>query len=102
MTIAYDAYGRLASYTPSGTPNTAMLYSGSDERVPVVITNTAAASINDMQADPFGRRFRTASGSQPRTSIALPGHIFDIADRHYNMYRDYDPVLSYNSYSGLH
>jgi RHS repeat-associated protein len=61
--------------------------------VPVVITNPAGTSINDMQAEPFGRRFRTASGAQPRTSIALPGQIIDIADRHYNMYRDYDPTL---------
>ena len=159
MTTSYDAYGRLTSYSRSGTPNAAMLYSGTDERVqvtsgttprrfvydesgrlvgeygatgvvfaehvwlmpdtdeggweplallgattlsyvhgdhlgvPVVITNTAGTSINDMQADPFGRRFRTASGSQPRTSIALPGQIIDIADRHYNLYRDYDPTL---------
>jgi RHS repeat-associated protein len=44
-------------------------------------------------SEPFGRRFRTASAAQPRTSIALPGQIIDIADRHYNMYRDYDPTL---------
>jgi RHS repeat-associated protein len=61
--------------------------------VPVVITNTAGTSINDMQADPFGRRFRTASASQPRSTLAFPGQIIDIADRHYNLYRDYDPTL---------
>lgn len=60
--------------------------------VPVQITDASGATVNAMQADPFGRRFNTAS-AEPRTSLALPGQIIDIADRHYNLYRDYDPTL---------
>jgi RHS repeat-associated protein len=156
---SYDAYGRLATYTRTGTPSFAMLYSGTDERVqvsvdgtprrfvhdesgrvigeygatgtvfaehvwlmpdtdeggweplallgastlsyvhgdhlgvPVQITDASGATVNATQADPFGQRFYTASTSAPRTSLALPGQIIDIADRHYNLYRDYDPTL---------
>ena len=61
--------------------------------VPVQITDASGATVNAMQADPFGQRFYTASTSAPRTSLALPGQIIDIADRHYNLYRDYDPTL---------
>lgn len=61
--------------------------------VPVVITDSAGAQVNAMQADPFGQRFYTASMSAPRTSLALPGQIIDISDRHYNLYRDHDPTL---------
>ncbi len=159
MTVSYDAYGRLATYTRTGTPSFAMLYSGTDERVqvsvdgtprrfvhdesgrvigeygatgttyaehiwlmpdteeggweplallgastlsyvhgdhlgvPVQITDASGATVNAMQADPFGQRFYTASTSAPRTSLAFPGQIIDIADRHYNLYRDYDPTL---------
>jgi RHS repeat-associated protein len=60
---------------------------------PVEITDASGATVNAMQADPFGQRFHTASTSAPRTSLALPGQIIDIADRHYNLYRDYDPTL---------
>jgi YD repeat-containing protein len=156
---SYDAYGRLATYTRTGVPSFAMLYSGTDERVqvsvdgtprrfvhdesgrvigeygatgtvyaehiwlmpdtdeggweplallgastlsyvhgdhlgvPVQITDASGATVNAMQADPFGQRFYTASTSAPRTSLAFPGQIIDIADRHYNLYRDYDPTL---------
>jgi RHS repeat-associated protein len=159
VTAAYDAYGRLTSYTRTGTPVFAMVYSGSDERVqvsvdgtprrfvhdesgrvigeygatgtvfaehvwlmpdtdeggweplallgqstlsyvhgdhlgvPVQITDANGATVNAMKADPFGQRFYTASTSAPRTSLAFPGQIIDIADRHYNLYRDYDPTL---------
>jgi RHS repeat-associated protein len=159
VTASYDAYGRLATYTRTGTPSFAMLYSGTDERVqvsvdgtprrfvhdesgrvigeygatgttfaehiwlmpdtdeggweplallgattlsyvhgdhlgvPVQITDASGTTVNAMQADPFGQRFYTASTSAPRTSLALPGQIIDIADRHYNLYRDYDPTL---------
>jgi RHS repeat-associated protein len=61
--------------------------------VPVQITDTSGATVNAMQADPFGQRFYTASTSAPRTSLAFPGQIIDIAERHYNLYRDYDPTL---------
>jgi RHS repeat-associated protein len=159
VTTSYDAYGRLATYTRTGTPSFAMLYSGTDERVqvsvdgtprrfvhdesgrvigeygatgtvyaehvwlmpdteeggweplallgastlsyvhgdhlgvPVQITDASGATVNAMQADPFGQRFYTASTSAPRTSLAFPGQIIDIAERHYNLYRDYDPTL---------
>jgi RHS repeat-associated protein len=59
------------------------------------ITDTSGATVNAMQADPFGQRFYTGSTSAPRTSLALPGQIIDIADRHYNLYRDYDPTLGH-------
>jgi RHS repeat-associated protein len=61
--------------------------------VPVDITDASGATVNAMQADPFGQRFYTASTSAPRTSLAFPGQIIDIADRHYNLYRDDDPTL---------
>jgi RHS repeat-associated protein len=61
--------------------------------VPVQITDASGAMVNAMKADPFGQRFYTASTSAPRTSLAFPGQIIDIADRHYNLYRDYDPTL---------
>jgi uncharacterized protein RhaS with RHS repeats len=139
--VSYVAYGRLTSYTRTGTPNFAMLYSGSDERVqvsvdgtprrfaqdesgrvigeygatgtvfaehvwlmpdteeggweplallgqstlsyvhgdhlgvPVQITDASGATVNAMQADPFGQRFYTASSSAPRTSLKFPGHM---------------------------
>jgi len=57
------------------------------------ITDTSGATVNAMQPDPFGQRFYIASTSAPRTLLALPGQIIDIADRHYNLYRDYDPTL---------
>jgi RHS repeat-associated protein len=60
--------------------------------VPVLITDGAGHQVNAMQAEPFGRRFNTASAA-PRTSLAFPGQIIDIEDRHYNLYRDYDPTL---------
>jgi YD repeat-containing protein len=37
---SYDAYGRLAAYTRTGTPSFAMLYSGTDERVQVSVDGT--------------------------------------------------------------
>jgi hypothetical protein len=47
VTVGYDAYGRLASYVRSGTPNAAMLYSGSDERVQVTLGTTPRRFIYD-------------------------------------------------------
>ncbi len=74
-------------------PSTLSYVHGDHLGVPVLITDASGNTVNAMQAEPFGRRFYTASTSAPRTGLAFPGQIIDIADRHYNLYRDYDPTL---------
>jgi YD repeat-containing protein len=44
---SYDAYGRLATYTRTGTPSFAMLYSGTDERVQVSVDGTPRRFVHD-------------------------------------------------------
>jgi YD repeat-containing protein len=44
---SYDAYGRLATYTRTGTPSFAMLYSGTDERVQVSVDGTPRRLVHD-------------------------------------------------------
>jgi YD repeat-containing protein len=45
--VSYDAYGRLATYTRTGTPSFAMLYSGTDERVQVSVDGTPRRFVQD-------------------------------------------------------
>ena len=47
ITASYDAYGRLATYTRTGTPSFAMLYSGTDERVQVSVDGTPRRFLAD-------------------------------------------------------
>jgi hypothetical protein len=47
VTASYDAYGRLATYTRTGTPAFAMLYSGTDERVQVSVDGTPRRFVHD-------------------------------------------------------
>lgn len=47
VAASYDAYGRLATYTRTGTPAFAMLYNGTDERVQVNVDGTPCRFVQD-------------------------------------------------------
>ena len=60
--------------------------------VPVLLTKADGTQSNLFEAAPFGARWKQVAAS-PTTAIGFPGQIMDVADRFYNMYRDYDPSL---------
>jgi YD repeat-containing protein len=69
---SYDAYGRLATYTRTGTPSFAMLYSGTDERMQVSMDGTPRRFL----ADESGR----VIGEYGATGAVFAEHIWLMPD----------------------